>query len=210
MENVLLTLKNEKIVAVIRTTTAQKAIAAVKACIEGNIKIIEITFTIPNIEEVIKTIQTTYQKQTDIIIGAGTVINEELAQQAIAWGCQFIVGPNFNLAISKLCQAKKVLYIPGAMTITEMTNILANGWKLVKLFPGSCFSPDYIKAIKAPLPNIEIMPTGGVDEHNLQIWLKNGCLACGIGGNLINPIEKDDYLAVVNKAKEYVRLAQNI
>ena len=94
------------------------------------------------------------------------------------------------------------------MTITEMKRALELGVDIVKLFPGSAFGPDFVKAVKAPLPQVNIMPTGGVDLDNVEKWIQNGCVAVGVGGNLVAPAKTGDYAQITSLAQQYVEKVQ--
>lgn len=189
------------LVAVVRADSPEKAIRISEACLEGGIRNIEITFTTPKAEEAITLL---IQKHPDIVVGAGTVLDPITARIAIMAGAQFIVSPSCNEDIMKLCHLYQIPYMPGCETITEMISAMSLGADVIKLFPGSAFGPDYVKAIKGPLPDINLMPTGGVDITNVDQWLNNGCVAVGIGGNLIAPAKDDNYSEITKLAKEYI------
>lgn len=198
-------LKIEKVVAVIRTSTEQRALKAIDACVEGGFKFIEVTFTIPNISNVLMEAMNKYKDNKEVFIGAGTVLNKEQAKICIGLNLDFIVAPNTNFEILDMCKKANITYIPGVMTVNEITNVMDKGLTLLKLFPANNYKPDIIKAFKAPLPNLEIMPTGGINLNNINDWLNAGAFCVGIGGNLIAPIEKDDYNGTVEMAKKYIR-----
>lgn len=192
------------VVAVVRADSVQEAIAISEACVKGGIKGIEITFTIQGAERVIKELRALYQENNDVVIGAGTVLDTATARIAILAGAQFIVSPAFDTDTVKLCNLYQIPYMPGCMTITEMTRALEAGVDIVKLFPGTVFGPDFVKTIKAPLPQANIMPTGGVNLENVDQWIKNGCVAVGVGGNLVAPAKTGDYQKITEYAKQYV------
>lgn len=190
------------LVAVVRAESPEKAIRISEACFVGGIRNIEITFTTPKAEDAITLL---IQKHPDMVVGAGTVLDPITARIAIMAGAQFIVSPSCNEDIMKLCHLYQIPYMPGCETITEMVSAMSLGADVIKLFPGSAFGPDYVKAIKGPLPDINLMPTGGVDITNVDQWLNNGCVAVGIGGNLIAPAKDDNYSEVTRLAEEYVK-----
>lgn len=189
------------LVAVVRADSPEKAIRISEACLEGGIRNIEITFTTPRAEEAITLLN---KMHPDMVVGAGTVLDPITARIAIMAGAQFIVSPSCNEDIMKLCHLYQIPYMPGCETITEMVSAMSLGADVIKLFPGSAFGPDYVKAIKGPLPDINLMPTGGVDITNVDQWLNNGCVAVGIGGNLIAPAKDDNYSEITRLAKEYI------
>lgn len=204
MKNIKEILQKEKLVAVIRTSSIDKALLTIKACLEGGFKFIEITFTIPDVEKVLQEVDK-FKKTYNCIIGAGTVMNINQAKLAYKYQCDFIVSPNFSIDISNFCLEKKLLYIPGAMTINEITTINKQGWDLIKLFPANNFEKNFINTLKGPLPDIEVMPTGGVDLDNFIFWLNGGAFACGIGNHLSNLIEdNDDYKGTIDLARKYI------
>jgi len=177
-------LKELAIAAVVRSDDTAKAIGAVQACIDGGVKAIEITFTVP---EPIKTISAVKQQFGDsVLLGAGTVLSVQDAKAAIDAGAMFIVSPITDLEVVKFCNANDIAVMPGAMTPTEIYNAWRNGADWVKVFPASQFGPAYFKALKAPLPKIPIMPTGGVSAANAGEWLAAGAEALAVGGELVD------------------------
>lgn len=171
------------IVAVVRAENTEEAIRISKACVEGGIPAIEVTYTVPGATEAIKALKETIPAD-QLIVGAGTVLDAATARIAILAGSEYIVSPGFDLETAKLCNHYAIPYMPGCMTITEMIRAMEAGCDIVKLFPGSAFGPSFVKGVKAPLPQANIMPTGGVSLENIDQWIKNGVIACGAGGQL--------------------------
>lgn len=196
------------VVAVVRAESKQEAAAISEACIKGGLYGIEITFTVQGAENVIKELISLYENNDEVVIGAGTVLDAATARIAILAGAQFVVSPAFDEETAKLCNLYGVPYMPGCMTITEMKRALEAGVDIVKLFPGSAFGPDFIKAVKAPLPQVNIMPTGGVDLDNVDQWIKNGAVAVGVGGNLVAPAKTGNFEAITEYAKQYIAKVQ--
>src|SRR5690606_19372616 len=163
---VLNKIHNVGVVAVVRAESGEQAIKISRACLDGGISAIELTFTVPNADQVIRTLNQTF-KHDELILGAGTVLDAKTAQLAIGAGATYIVSPGFDLETAKLCQRLNVPYMPGCLTITEMLTALKAGVEVVKLFPGSAFGPSYVKAVKGPLPNINIMPTGEIGRAHV-------------------------------------------
>lgn len=190
------------LVAVIRENSVEDAINTSKACIDGGIKCIEVTFTVPDADKVIRELVNSNYK--DVIIGAGTVLDECTARLAIMAGAQFVVSPAFDEDTAKMCNLYQVPYVPGCMTVNEMKAAMKAGSEVVKLFPGSTYEPGFIKAVKAPLPQLNIMPTGGVNLENMEEWFKNGVIAVGTGGSLTAAAKNKDYRTVTETAKKYV------
>lgn len=194
------------IVAVVRANNSEEAIRISEGCMEGGIDAIEVTFTVPGAAKVIETLVEKFKDK--LLVGAGTVLDSETARFAILAGSKYVVSPGFDLETAKLCNRYQIPYMPGCMTITEMIKAMEAGVDIVKLFPGSAFGPSYIKAVKGPLPNISIMPTGGVDLDNVGEWIKNGCVAVGVGGNLTKG-SKEDIKAVAQKYVEKIKEARS-
>ncbi|MCS0543188.1 bifunctional 2-keto-4-hydroxyglutarate aldolase/2-keto-3-deoxy-6-phosphogluconate aldolase, partial [Aeromonas veronii] len=169
----------------------------------GGIIGIEVTFTVDGADEVIKELASIY-KNSEVVIGAGTVLDATTARIAILAGAQFVVSPSFDEETAKLCNLYQIPYMPGCMTITEMKRALESGADIIKLFPGNAFGPDFVKAVKAPLPQVNIMPTGGVSLDNIDQWINNGCVAVGVGGNLVAPAKTGDYAKITEYAAQYV------
>lgn len=191
------------IVAVVRANSADEAIKISKACLEGGISAIEITFTVPRAHQVIEALCDHFSNG-EMIIGAGTVLDSETARIAILSGAQYIVSPHFDKDIALLCNTYKVPYMAGCMTITEVKEALSYGVDVVKLFPGSAFGPSFVKAINGPLPQAAIMPTGGVSLDNVEQWFKNGVVAVGVGGDLTAGAKTGDYASITTIAKQFV------
>ncbi len=202
-QDVLHKIREVGVVAVIRAESADQAVKISRACVEGGIPAIELTFTVPGAESVLKELAKTFKKE-ELILGAGTVLDSQTARIAILAGATYIVSPGFDLETAQMCNLYQVPYMPGCLTITEMLNALKSGVDIVKLFPGSAFGPSYVKAVRGPLPDINIMPTGGVSLDNVDEWIKNGVVAVGVGGELTAPAKKGDYEGVRKNAVLFV------
>lgn len=186
------------VVAVVRAENTETAKKIALACMEGGIDSIEITFTVPGAQRVIEDLVNEFENQ--LLVGAGTVLDSETARVAILAGAKYIVSPGFDLETAKLCNRYQIPYMPGCMTITEMITAMEAGADIIKIFPGSAFGPSFIKAVKGPLPQAVLMPTGGVSIDNVDQWIKNGCVAVGVGGNLTKGSSQD----ITKAAKEFV------
>lgn len=195
---VLKRIEDVGVVAVVRAENSEQAKKIALACMEGGIDSIEITFTVPGAQNVIEAL--TKEFGDSLLVGAGTVLDSETARVAILAGAKYIVSPGFDLETAKLCNRYQVPYMPGCMTITEMITAMEAGADIIKVFPGSAFGPDFIKAVKGPLPQAVLMPTGGVSIDNVDQWIKNGCVAVGVGGNLTKGSSED----MTKAAKEFV------
>jgi 2-dehydro-3-deoxyphosphogluconate aldolase / (4S)-4-hydroxy-2-oxoglutarate aldolase len=206
--NILNRLTESGVVAVVRTGSKDEAVKISDACVKGGIAGIEITFTIDGAEDVLKELAGYFAADPRAVLGAGTVLDPATARMAILAGAQFIVSPAFDRETAKLCNLYQVPYMPGCMTITEMKEALQYGADIIKLFPGNTFGPDFIKAVKAPLPQVNIMPTGGVSLENAGQWIKNGCVAVGVGGNLVAPAKTGDYEKITEMSAEYIKIVR--
>ncbi|PWU67893.1 bifunctional 2-keto-4-hydroxyglutarate aldolase/2-keto-3-deoxy-6-phosphogluconate aldolase [Gracilibacillus dipsosauri] len=201
---VLSNIEVQKVVAVIRTDTEEQALKVVDACIEGGIKAVELTYSIPHVENVIEQLVEKYRGGKEITIGVGTVLDAYTARQAIFAGATFIVSPSFDAATAKLCNLYQTPYMPGCLTVTEIKEAMESGADVVKVFPGSNVSPGFLKAVHAPIPQANMMPTGGVNLDNIKDWLEAGAIAVGIGGNLVAPAKMGDYTKITELARQYV------
>lgn len=195
------------VVAVIRAESEEEAIRTSSACMEGGIKSIEVTLTVPGAIEVITSL-TKKSEFKDLLVGAGSVLDSETARIVILAGAKYIVSPCFDKETAKLCNRYQIPYMPGCMTVTEMKTAMEYGAEIVKLFPGNNYSPSMVKSIKGPIPQVSIMPTGGINLENAVDWIKNGAVAIGIGSDLAKPAKVGNYQEVTNLAKKYCDLVK--
>lgn len=196
-------IKKDKLVAVIRGESKEEALKIVDAVTKGGIKLIELTMTVPHAVDIIAELCDKY-KGTDVVIGAGTVLDPESARLVILAGAQFVVSPMLSIETMKMCNRYKVAVIPGVMTVKESVEALEMGADILKVFPGNAYSPDIIKSFRGPLPQAEYMPTGGVDVDNVLEWLKAGAVAVGTGSSLTKGAKTGEFDKITEKAKEFV------
>ena len=194
------------VVAVVREDSQKRAIEAAHAVIKGGIKGLEVTFSVPQADQVIAQLKEEYQNDSSVVIGVGTVLDAVTARLAILAGAEFIVSPCFDQATAEMCNFYQVPYMPGCMTITEMQQAMKSGADIVKLFPANNFTPQMIKAAKAPLPHVNIMPTGGVNLENIAAWKQAGAIVVGVGGNLFKGVKDENYELVSQTAKQYIEV----
>lgn len=206
-ETIIKRICTDRLVAVIRGSTLEEARQLAKACISGGIQIIEITFTVPGADKLIEALSQEF-READIIIGAGTVLEAATARIALLQGAQFIVSPCLNVEVIQLCNRYRVLAMPGIMTVREAVLAMEAGAEILKVFPGELLGPKFVKALKGPLPQVRLMPTGGVNLDNIHEWLQAGSIAVGIGGNLTRGVAAGDYAQIVERAKCFVHAAQ--
>ncbi|MES1030048.1 bifunctional 2-keto-4-hydroxyglutarate aldolase/2-keto-3-deoxy-6-phosphogluconate aldolase [Bacillus velezensis] len=192
-------LLHAQVVAVIRGQNSQEALEVSKAAISGGISAIELTYTTPEVEDVFKEL-----RHQDILLGAGSVMDTETARHAILSGASFIVSSHFVKEIASLCNQYSVPYLPGCMSVSDMALALEAGCDVVKLFPANSFDPSFIKSVNGPLPNVRIMPTGGISLNSMNDWLSAGAIAVGVGSDLTKAYQKGGYEAAVSLSKEYV------
>jgi len=192
------------LVAVVRAENEDKAVRIAEACLEGGVPAIEITFTVPGAHKVIEKLAARFSEE-QIILGAGTVLDPETARIAILSGAQYIVSPSLNIETVKLCNRYRIACMPGAMTIREVIECLEAGADIIKIFPGELFGPKIIKAIKGPVPQAELMPTGGVTVDNAVDWIKAGAVALGAGSSLTEGAKTGDYAKITETARLFIQ-----
>lgn len=199
----------EGVVAVLRGETPEEVVQMAEQAIAGGIKVIEVTMTIPFALRAIEQLARKYawdaeEESRYAIIGVGTVLDPETARAAILSGAEFVVGPSLNRDTVMLCNRYRIPVMPGCMTIKEIQEALELGADIVKLFPGNLYDPSMIKAVKGPLPQANIMPTGGVTLSNLGEWIRAGAVAVGIGSDLTNEaVKRNDLSLIARKAAAY-------
>jgi len=183
-EELLGRIRESGIIAIMRANSSDQLIAAADATLEGGVNAIEVTMTTPGALEVIRQARERYGQE--VIFGVGSVVDAETARAAILAGAQFVVGPTLDLNVISLCRRYSVPVIPGALTPTEILTAWEAGADLVKVFPASFFGPAYLKAVKAPLPQVKLVPVGGVDLDNAAEFIRVGAEILGVGSSLIS------------------------
>ena len=189
-------------VAVIRGKNKEDAVEISKAAFKGGIRSLEVTFSTPGAEDAIAELINLGEDQ--MIVGAGTVLDEETARIAIMKGARYIVSPHFDGKIATMCNRYCVPYLPGCGSVTEIMEALTFGVDVVKLFPGSLMGPGFIKDVKGPIPHVELMPSGGVSVDNVDKWINNGAFAVGIGSALTKGVVNGDYSSVEQVARQFM------
>ncbi len=193
------------IVPVVRTTSAESAIRAVEAIYAGGIRAAEITMTVPG---AIKALEKVAEALGDkIVLGAGTVLDAETARIAMLAGAEFFVSPSLKLATIEMAKRYSKVVMPGALTPTEVLAAWDAGADIVKIFPcGNVGGPKYIKALRAPFPHIEMIPTGGVNLETAGDFLKAGACAVAVGAELVDAkaVKEGRYEVIVEKARQYL------
>ncbi len=198
------------VIPVVRAESAAIAMRAIEAIKEGGVSILEITMTVPGAIRVIEEVAARFQG--DAIVGAGTVLDAETARACILAGAQFIVSPALDLETISCCRRYGITVMPGAMTPTEVIAAWKAGADFVKVFPANALGgAGYIKALKAPLPQIELVPTGGVSLETAADFIKAGAAALGVGSDLVDTkalSEGKDKL-ITDRAKQFIEIVTN-
>jgi len=195
------------VVAVIRMKDTNRLLNVIEALRVGGVKSMEITMTVPGAVDIIR--QLSKAVPEDVLIGAGTVVEEETAAKVIEAGATFVVGPVLNLNIVSLCVKRCIAVMPGCYTPSE----ILTGWKagadIIKVFPATSLGPKYFKDLRGPFPDIRLMPTGGVTIDNVGEWIAAGACAVGIGSDLLDKkaIEEERYEVLTQRA---ARMVQNV
>jgi 2-dehydro-3-deoxyphosphogluconate aldolase/(4S)-4-hydroxy-2-oxoglutarate aldolase len=196
-----------KIIPVVRASSAEQAVGAADAVRAGGIPIVEVTMTVPGALGVIAELSRVMD--SDVIIGAGTVLDADTAQKCLDAGAQFLVSPGFDPKTVALARRLDILVMPGALTPTEVITAWKAGADFVKIFPcGNVGGPAYIKSLKAALPQIPMIPTGGVNLETAAAFLRAGASALGIGGELISraALDSGNFTAITDAAKRYTAI----
>jgi len=197
------------IVPVVRASSSREALIAAEAVCQGGIPIVEITMTVPGAVEVIR--ELIKSSGSEVLIGAGTVLDPETACRCLDAGAQFLVSPGLNLPTVEFAVREKVLIIAGALTPTEVITAWNAGSDLVKIFPcGQVGGAKYIKALKGPLPQIPLVPTGGVNLNTAAEFIEAGAAALGIGGELVqaDALKSGKSQIIVENARKFVEIVK--
>ena len=196
------------IVAVIRSESPDQLVQVVRALAEGGVTADEITFTVPDAIEVIRRVR--MEMGDSIVLGAGSVLDPETARAALLAGAEYIVGPALNLDVIRLCRRYDKVVMPGAFTPTEVVSAWEAGADVVKIFPSDIGGPSYIKALRGPLPQVRMMPTGGVNLATAEDFLRAGACCLGIGGSLVEPraVASGDFGRLRDLAGQYSALVR--
>ena len=197
------------VVPVVRASSSEEAMKAVDAIRDGGINVLEITMTVPGAVKVIQAVADKYG--SDVLVGAGTVLDPETARACMLAGAQFIVSPALNLKTIEICQRYGVPIAPGALTPTEVLTAWTAGADFVKVFPaGSVGGASYIKNLLGPLPHVKIIPTGGVSLKTAADFIRAGARALGVGTDLVDvkAIRAGDAHIVTERARQFVEIVR--
>lgn len=196
------------IVAILRAPTGELLADVAEALYENGIDVIEVTFTVPGILEILHQVQKRLGNK--VLLGAGSVLDPETARSAILAGAEYIVSPTVNPDVITLCQRYGKLVMPGALTPTEVLTAWEAGADIVKVFPADVGGPSYLKALHGPLPQVRLMPTGGVDLNTLESFVQAGACAVGLGSALVekDAVQSGNLDRIRDLARQYVDLMQ--
>jgi 2-dehydro-3-deoxyphosphogluconate aldolase/(4S)-4-hydroxy-2-oxoglutarate aldolase len=194
------------IVAIVRANRSEVLADVAEALSTGGIDVIEITFTVPKAPQVLE--QVADRLGDKILLGAGTVLDAATARAAMLAGAEFFVSPAVKLGVIRLARRYGKLVLPGAFTPTEILTAWEAGADLVKVFPCDTLGPAYLKAVAAPLPQVRLVPTGGITLQNAAAFVKAGACALGIGGSLVEPsaVAAGDLKRIEALARQFVRV----
>jgi 2-dehydro-3-deoxyphosphogluconate aldolase/(4S)-4-hydroxy-2-oxoglutarate aldolase len=198
------------IVAVVRSPDRDQLIAVTRALVDGGVNVVEITLTVPHALDVLRQVRQALGDR--VTLGAGTVLDPETARAALLAGAEYIVAPTVNLEVIRLCRRYDKLVMPGAFTPTEILTAWEAGADIVKVFPADVLGPAFFKALRGPLPQIRLMPTGGVDLTTAAAFLKAGACCLGIGGQLVLPqaIAERDFDRIRDLARQYAAIVKQV
>jgi 2-dehydro-3-deoxyphosphogluconate aldolase/(4S)-4-hydroxy-2-oxoglutarate aldolase len=196
------------IVAVVRSPDSQQLVEVARALADGGVTAVEITMSVPNALDVLKQVRQALGDR--LVLGAGTVLDPETARACLLAGAEYLVAPTLNLDVIKLCKRYDKAIMPGAFTPTEILTAWEAGADIVKVFPADVLGPAFFKAVKAPLPQVRMMPTGGVDLTTAATFLKAGACALGVGGQLVEAkaVAERNFDRIRDLAKQYMDIVR--
>lgn len=202
-------IRDTGLIAIMRASNSERLLAAAEAIWAGGVQAIEVTMTTPGALEVIK--GATERFHGEMLFGAGSVLDAETARIAILSGAGFIVSPTVSVDVIQLCNRYSVPVMPGCYTLTEALTAWQAGADMIKLFPANVGGPGLVKAILAPLPQLEIVPVGGVSLNSAADFIRAGAVALGVGSSLVNQLalETDDMAALTRRAAAFVKAVED-
>jgi len=197
-------IEQERVVAVLRLDDAGLLSAVIEALAAGGVRVFEVTMTVPRAIETIARL--TASLPDGLMVGAGTVVDAHTARGAIDAGARFVVSPVFRRGVLEACHARQIAAVPGCFTPTEILDAWDAGADIVKVFPATSLGPAFIRDVRAPLPQLKLMPTGGVSIDNAGEWLRAGAVAVGIGSALVDraAVRAGHFLTVTERAARLV------
>jgi 2-dehydro-3-deoxyphosphogluconate aldolase/(4S)-4-hydroxy-2-oxoglutarate aldolase len=198
------------IVAVVRSPDSRQLVEAARALADGGVSVVEITMTVPGALDVVRRVREALGDR--LLLGAGTVLDPETARAALLAGAEFLVAPTVNLDVIRLCQRYDKLVMPGAFTPTEILAAWEAGADIVKVFPADVVGPAFFKALCGPLPQVRLMPTGGVDLTTAAAFLRAGACCLGVGGQLVEPkaVAEGNFERIRDLARQYTAIVKQV
>lgn len=194
------------IIAVLRNLPEAQTLKVIESLLEGGVHTIEVTFGENNPAQIIKATKNEFQN--DVFVGAGTVLNTEHVKIAVDAGAQFAFSPIYSEEVVLLSLENDIISIPGCYSPTEIYEAHQLGAQAIKIFPATALGPNFIKDIKAPMPFLNIIPTGGINKDNIVSYFHAGALAVGLGSSLVNKemVESNNFNQITLRAKELINL----
>jgi 2-dehydro-3-deoxyphosphogluconate aldolase/(4S)-4-hydroxy-2-oxoglutarate aldolase len=207
-ENQLRQILDSGIVAVVRSPDSSQLVEVVRALADGGVTVAEITMTVPDALGVLRQVRQALGER--VLLGAGTILDAETARAALLAGAEYLVAPTLNLDVIRLCQRYSKLVVPGAFTPTEILTAWEAGADIVKVFPAEVVGPAFFKAMRGPLPQIRLMPTGGVNLSTAADFLRAGACCLGLGSQLVEPraVAEGNFERIRDLARQYVTIVQ--
>jgi len=208
-QSIVAALERLGVVAVIRLRDAARLRAVVDALAAGGVRALEVTMTVPGAVALMRELSATLPG--DVLLGAGTVTDAATARAVIDAGARFVVGPVFRKDVVHACHERDVPAIPGCFSPTEILNAHEAGADIVKVFPATMLGPQFLKDVRAPLPHVKLMPTGGVTPANASDWIRAGAVAVGIGSALVDgaSVERSDWPTISNRARTAIAAVES-
>jgi 2-dehydro-3-deoxyphosphogluconate aldolase/(4S)-4-hydroxy-2-oxoglutarate aldolase len=208
-QDVVERLTSTGVIPVVRAQSADEAASAIAAIQKGGVSVLEITMTVPGAVELIRDVA---RRATEALVGAGTVLDPKTARECIDAGARFVVSPALNLATIEACREAGIAVLPGALTPTEVVTAWNAGADLVKVFPANALGgASYIKSLKAPLPQIALVPTGGVNLQTAKDFIKAGAAALGVGADLVDlaALRRGEAELITERARQFLALVKD-
>src|SRR5689334_15149374 len=198
------------IVAVVRSPDSQQLVEVARALADGGVTVVEITMSVPNALDVLGRVRQALGDR--VLLGAGTVLDPETARAVLLAGAEYIVAPTVNLEVIRLCRRYDKLVMPGAFTPTEILTAWEAGADVVKVFPADVVGPAFFKALRGPLPQVRVMPTGGVDLTTAAAFLRAGACCLGVGGQLVEPraVAEGNFDRLRDLARQYRDIVKQV
>ena len=197
-------IRKEKIIVIIRGVDPGKIVDIAKAVQKGGCKFLEVTCNTDGFSEMIKLLS---EQMGDMVIGAGTVTTQKLADEAVAAGAKYLIAPDCYPGLIKQCVERDIAIIPGAATATDVLTAVRCGAKMIKIFPAICIGAEYIKQLRGPIDDIDFLAVGGVRVGNIKDFVGAGCIGIGIGGSVIKKefVDNDDWETISKEVAKFVK-----